>query len=91
MGAVLSEDGKTAFVTNRREGSVSVVDLPGRAIVASIDHVGARPWGIDLVPSKLTSLLSGLAVIDAPSHTVLKRIPVGKGPWGIAVATSRAR
>ena len=50
MGAVLSPDGSTLFVTNGRAQSVSAIDVATRLPARMIPHVGARPWGIAISP-----------------------------------------
>lgn len=90
MGVVISPDGKLAYVSNGRASSVSVIDLAARALVRTYDDIGARPWGIALSPDgKKLYTANGpsndVSVVDAASGRVLKRIPTGEGPWGLAL------
>lgn len=45
-----SADGQTAYVTNQRAATVSVIDVAGRAVVATIE-VGSKPNGIVFRPA----------------------------------------
>jgi YVTN family beta-propeller protein len=45
-----SDDGQTAYVTNQAAGSVSVINVAGRAVVATIE-VGSKPNGIVFRPA----------------------------------------
>ena len=52
--------------------------------------MGKRPWGIALTPDgrKLYSAngpSNDVSVVDTDRLTVLKKIPVGKIPWGVAL------
>ena len=48
MGGVLSPDGSQLFVSLGRAGGVAVIDVAARKFSRTIDHVGARPWGIKI-------------------------------------------
>jgi YVTN family beta-propeller protein len=90
MGAILSPDGKTLFVSNGRGKSVSIIDIATTKVTATIDDVGVRPWGIAVSAdgSKLYTAngpSNDLSVIDVAKRAVLKRIPVGGSPWGITI------
>jgi YVTN family beta-propeller protein len=54
-------------------------------------EVGVRPWGIALTGDggKLYTAngpSNDVTVVDTESLEVLKRIPAGELPWGVAVA-----
>ncbi len=89
MGVAISPDGTHAYVANGREGSVAVIDVPSRRLERSIDAVGARPWGIAITPdgTKLyVAAVPDVAVVDVARGVVTRRIPVEKGPWGVAIS-----
>lgn len=93
MGIALSPDGARAYVTNGREGSIAVIDVASQRLERSIPDVGARPWGIAITSDGRTLYVAAspdLAVVDAASGAIVKRIPVGRGPWGV-VADRGAR
>jgi YVTN family beta-propeller protein len=45
-----SDDGQTAYVTNQVDGTVSIIDVAGRSVAATIS-VGAKPNGIVFRPA----------------------------------------
>ncbi|WP_394845992.1 beta-propeller fold lactonase family protein [Pendulispora brunnea] len=90
MGIAVSADGERAYVGNGRHGSVGVIDLRAQRLDRTIDAVGARAWGVALTPDgKHLYVAAGpdVAVIDTATSGIVARIPVGTGPWGVAVAT----
>ncbi len=90
MGIALSSDGDHAWVANGRDGSVAELDVAARKVARTIHGIGTRPWGVALAPDdKKLYVAAGpdLAVVDTTTGAVVKRIPVGTGPWG--VVTSR--
>jgi YVTN family beta-propeller protein len=91
MGAVVSPDGQRLYVSNGGAGSVSVVDVTSRAVVATVRQVGARPWGLDLTPDGRKLYVANgpsndVTAIDTATLEVVARIPVGGSPWGVAVS-----
>ena len=53
-------------------------------------EVGPRPWGVAISPDGKTVYTANgpsndVSVVDVASRTVTARIPVGSGPWGIAL------
>ena len=90
MGTAISVDGKTVHVSNGRGGSVSVIDVATEKLTDTIANVGTRPWGI-AVSSDGQKLYTAngpsndVSVIDLATKTVVKRIPAGQSPWGVAV------
>ena len=63
----------------------------GEELIAAIIPVGNRAWGIALDPSgtKLytaNGASNDVSVVDLKSRKELRRIKVGDGPWGIAIA-----
>jgi len=86
-----SRDGRRVFVSNRGEGSISVLDFAKRKIVkkwqmpggGSPDMGGVSPDGRELW---LGGRYDGeVYAIDTRNGKVLARIPVGSGPHGLAV------
>jgi YVTN family beta-propeller protein len=91
MGAALSKDGKTLYVSCGRGGSVAVIDVATRKQVRSIDGVGERPWGIALsLDEKRLYTANGtgfdMSIVDIASGNVEKRVHIGASPWGVLVA-----
>jgi YVTN family beta-propeller protein len=53
-------------------------------------EAGQRPWGIALSPDQTTLFTANgpsgdVSVIDVATNQVTKKVPVGRGPWGLAV------
>jgi YVTN family beta-propeller protein len=90
MGMVLGPDGKQVLVTTGRGGAVVIIDANTLGLVKVVRNVGARPWGIGRTSdgSKLYTAngASGdVTVVHGATGVPLKKIRVGKFPWGIAV------
>jgi YVTN family beta-propeller protein len=52
--------------------------------------VGTRPWGIALTEDKRFLISANgpsndISVVDTRNFEVIKTIPVGKNPWGVAI------
>ena len=90
-GLYVSRDSKVLYVSNRGEGSVSVIDLATRKITAKwqIPHGGSPDMGGVSADGKVL-WLSGrynaeVYAIDTADGHLLARIKVGKGPHGLSV------
>jgi YVTN family beta-propeller protein len=91
MGLALSPDGRRLFVSNGRAGTVSAIDVASRRVAATGAGVGARCWGIAVTPDGRKLYVANgpsddVAVLDASTLAVLKRIPTGRLPWGVAMS-----
>jgi len=91
MGAVLSPDGGTLYVTTGRAKSIVAIDVASLAIIHTFDDIGARPWGIGISADGRTLYTANgpsgdVSVVDAASGKVVRRIAVGGSPWGLVVA-----
>jgi YVTN family beta-propeller protein len=91
MGLAMSPDGSRLYVSNGRAGTVSAIDVAARKVVATVEKVGARCWGIALTADGRKLYVANgpsndVSVLDAASLAVVKRIPVGSLPWGVAVS-----
>jgi YVTN family beta-propeller protein len=89
-GMALSPDGSRAYVANALAGTVAVVDLAQRTVVANVP-VGAEPLGIAPSPDGtrvyVTSFQSNtLSAIDAATNRVVASVRLGKTPRAIALA-----
>jgi YVTN family beta-propeller protein len=90
MGAAISADGSRLFVSNGHARTVSVIDVASRTVTATAQGVGARCWGIALTPDGRKLYVANgpsddVAVLDVATLAVVKRIPAGKLPWGVAM------
>jgi YVTN family beta-propeller protein len=90
-GLYVSRDSKVLYVSNRGEGSISVLDLASRKIVSKweIPHGGSPDMGGVSADGKVL-WLSGrynaeVYAFDTSDGHLLSRIKVGKGPHGLCV------
>jgi YVTN family beta-propeller protein len=90
-GLYVSRDSKYLYVTNRDEGSISVIDLATRAVRAkwwipgggSPDMGGVSADGTQLwLSGRYNSVVYDISTIDG--H-LIKKIPVGSSPHGLCV------
>jgi len=88
-GLYPSRDGTKLYVTNRGAGSVSVIDFASHKVDGTW-HFGGSPdmGGVSADGKQLW--LSGrynseVYVIDTATGQLIKKIPVGKGPHGLAL------
>ena len=90
-GILIGRDSKLMYISNRGEGSVSVIDLAERKIMTKwrFPHGGSPDMGGISADGKVM-WLSGryhaeVYAIDLSTGKLLARIPVGKGPHGLCV------
>jgi YVTN family beta-propeller protein len=90
-GLYVSRDSRYMYVSNRGEGSVSLVDLSSRS-VATTWHIpggGSPDMGGVSADGRVLWLTgrynSDVYAIDTTSGQLLARIPVGRGPHGLSV------
>ena len=81
---VVASDGRTAYITNGGDNTVSVVDTAAQRVVEVI-AVGASPHGLRISPDGkqvwVANLKGGtVSVIDTASRKQIAAIAVGKGP-----------
>ncbi len=88
-GLYPSRDGTQLYVTNRGAGSVTVIDFATRNVMGNW-HFGGSPdmGGVSTDGKQLW--LSGrynseVYVIDTTTGQLIKKIPVGNGPHGLAL------
>ena len=90
-GLYVSRDSKFMYVSNRREGSISVVDLATRTVSTTwhIPGGGSPDMGGVSTDGKVLWLSgrynSVVYAIDTATGAVIARIPVGRGPHGLCV------
>lgn len=87
-GFDLSPDRKEAWVANSADGTVSIINLDKKQVTATLtpEVQGANRLKFTLDGRLvLVSTLRGsdLVVIDAATHKVVKRLPIGHGAAGI--------
>jgi DNA-binding beta-propeller fold protein YncE len=90
-GLYVSRDSKYLYVSNRGEGSISVIEFASRKVVHKWDLPGGGSPDMGGVSSDGKTLwLSGrynseVYAIDTQNGRLLARIPVGHGPHGLCV------
>jgi YVTN family beta-propeller protein len=88
----LSSDGRSVYVTNSQEGSVSVINVPGRSLTRTLPNVtfGAGPYGVADTPSGrlfVTDLNDNSVLeVDPITGSVLLSVPVVASPRSLAVS-----
>jgi YVTN family beta-propeller protein len=92
-GFDVSPDGKEAWVANAGDGTISVIDLGIKGVVATIDaHVpGANR--LKFTPDGRHVLVTAgtLVVLDAATRTVIKRLADVHGTGGILMQPDGTR
>ncbi len=87
-GMVEAPDGHL-FVTTGRYGAIVEVDPEAGTIVRTIAHVGAEPMGIAISADGATLVTANgasgdVSLINRLSGKIVRKLNVGKRPWGIA-------
>jgi YVTN family beta-propeller protein len=87
---IASHDGKTLYVTTGRFGALLEVDADAGKVERTIEHVGARPWGVALSRDGTKAYTANgpsgdVSVVDLKSGEVESRIKVGGSPWGVVL------
>lgn len=87
-GFDISPDGRELWTANAQDGTLSVIDLASKRVVATIDAKIPASNRLKFTPDGklvfITSLRGGdVVVYDAVSRQEYKRIPVGHGAAGI--------
>jgi YVTN family beta-propeller protein len=90
QSAVFAPDGKRLFVTTGPGKSVVIVELAKKAVVGTIDGVGAFPRGIAISrDGKKLYTANGpsndVAIIDIASKKVEARVAVPGAPWDVVL------
>jgi len=95
-GFDVSPDGKEAWIANSGDGTISVIDLTHKQVVATINSNTGSANRLKFTPDGkfvLVSLLGApdLVVLDASTRQVIKRVPIGHGAAGILMQPDGAR
>lgn len=95
-GFDVSPDGRELWTANAQDGTLSIIDLPSKRVVATLDanvrganRLKFTPDGKYVLISSLTQ--GDLVIYDAASRVAFKRVPIGRGAAGILVAPDGAR
>jgi YVTN family beta-propeller protein len=87
----ISPDGRTAYVSNEIDGTVSVIETATDRVIGAPIAAGSNPAEVALTPSGGTlyvtdELSNRVTVIDTATRAAIGSIKVGSFPNGIAVA-----
>lgn len=92
VSALLSTDGRYAYVAQSAKNAVAIVDARALQVVATVP-VGHTPQGMALDLSRSPNLIyvtnfdsDTLSMVDPDTRKVVATVAVGKHPTGVAVA-----
>ena len=91
MGVIFDAPHKRLFISTGRGGTVAVVSVEGAPKLVTEIQVGARPWVMALSrDGKRLYTANGssndITIVDTTTLRVLKKVTVGKSPWGVVLA-----
>jgi YVTN family beta-propeller protein len=91
MGLALAPDGRTLYVTGGRGGTVSWVDVASMGLQKTVEHLGARLWGVGVSADGRNLFATDgpaneVVELEAQTGEILRHIAVGRSPWGIAIS-----
>ena len=95
-GFDVSPDGKELWAANSGDGTISIIDNPGKKVMQTIDIRTKHSNRVKFTPDGKLVLVSDigtgdLVVLDAASRKLIKRINLGHGSAGIMVAPDGSR
>ena len=95
-GFDVSPDQKEAWIANAGDGTISVIDLAEKKVVATLNSDTGGANRLKFTPDGklvLVSLLGSpdLVILDAASRKVIKRVPIGHGAAGILMQPDGSR
>jgi YVTN family beta-propeller protein len=91
MGVIFDAPHKRLFISTGRGGTVAVVSLEDEPKLVTEIQVGARPWGMALSHDgqrlyTANGSSNDITIVDTKTLQVMKKVTVGKSPWGVALA-----
>ncbi len=93
-GFDVSPDGTEAWVANAQDGTISVIDLAAKKVIATLNVDARGANRLKFTPDGKLVLLtpgSALVVVDAATRTVVKRLTNVHGSGGIQMQPDGAR
>jgi YVTN family beta-propeller protein len=87
-GFDVSPDGKEIWAANAQDGTISIIDIASRKVThtlnANVEGANRLKFTLDGTHVLVSTLRGGdLTVLDASTHEVVKRVPIGHGAAGI--------
>ncbi len=93
-GFDVSPDKQEIWVANAQDGTLSVVSLPGKKVLQTLQVNAFGANRLKFTPDGRTVLVSSgpeLVVLDTATRTVKTRVPIGHGSGGVLVEPDGAR
>lgn len=95
-GFDISPDGKEAWVANAWDGTISIIDLNAKKVIATLDAQVRSANRIKFTPDGKLAFVSRLngpdvAILDTATRKVIRRLPIGHGSAGILMQPDGAR
>ena len=95
-GFDVSPDGQELWAANSHDGTVSIVDLPSRKVVQTLDVHTKRANRLKFTPNGRLVLISDLGtgdliLLDAHARSETRRISLGQGAAGILITPDGSR
>lgn len=87
-GFDVSPDGTQAWVANAGDGTISIVDLAAKKVTDTLAANVPHANRLKITPDGKLALVSAgpdLVILDAATHLVIKRLPIGHGSAGVLV------
>jgi YVTN family beta-propeller protein len=99
MSVVLDSRRNRLYLSTGRGGTVAVIDVTGPNAAPKLVKeipVGTRPWGIALsADGRYLFTANGpsndMSIVDTTTLTTIKRVEVGRSPWGVVVGPAPGR
>ncbi len=90
QGVAVSNDGSKVYVTNLRDGTLSIIDVNTNTLAAPSIKIAANPFGVCVSPDGnwvyVTSIALNEVVFINTSNYLQVPIKVGTSPTGVAVS-----
>ncbi|HZD75821.1 MAG TPA: YncE family protein, partial [Acidobacteriaceae bacterium] len=93
-GFDVSPDGKEIWVANAQDGTLSVIDIAAKKVVATLATKTHGANRLKFTPDGRRILVSSgpeLVILDAATRHVIQRIPIGHGSGGVLIQPDGAR
>ena len=93
-GFDVSPDHKEIWVANAQDGTLSVIDIAAKKVVATLATRTQGANRLKFTPDGRRVLVSSgpeLVVLDAATRQVIKRIPIGHGSGGVLIQPDGTR
>jgi len=90
MSVALDSRRNRLYLSTGRGGTVAVIDVTGAPKLIKEIPVGTRPWGIALSADgrylySANGPSNDMSIVDTESLATIKRVAVGRSPWGVVV------